>query len=195
MLQAILLVILIFVSAALIGIILMQRSEGGALGMGGGPSGFMSTRGVGDLLTRTTAILAGIFFLLCIVLTVVSGRAHHGQSVVDRLKIDSLDASALAPKRPAPPPANGLPAAPIFQAPAPEVHTAPAATAPLRAPVTPAKKMVAKPAPTTIVPSKPIATPSAPPATVSAPPAANVAAPAPIPAASAPANTITPPKA
>ncbi|MDP9103189.1 MAG: preprotein translocase subunit SecG, partial [Pseudomonadota bacterium] len=45
MLQAILLVILIFVCVALVAVILLQKSEGGALGMGGGPSGFMSTRG------------------------------------------------------------------------------------------------------------------------------------------------------
>ncbi|MFX8723722.1 preprotein translocase subunit SecG, partial [Acinetobacter baumannii] len=68
-LQAILLVVLIFVCLALIAVILLQRSEGGALGMGGGPSGFMSTRGVGDLLTRTTGILAALFFALCIGLT------------------------------------------------------------------------------------------------------------------------------
>ena len=50
----------------MVGIILLQRSEGGALGMsGGGPGNFMSARGTGDLLSRTTQILAGAFFLLC----------------------------------------------------------------------------------------------------------------------------------
>ena len=135
MLQVVLLVILIFVSLAMIGVILMQRSEGGALGMGGGAGGFMSTRGAGDLLTRTTAILAAIFFGLCIVLTVVSGRAHHDASIVDRLKIDPLSTDLLTPKKPvAPVPATQTaPAQPTstspFEAPRPEVHTQPAAPA------------------------------------------------------------------
>lgn len=133
-LQAILLVVLIFVCIAMVGVILLQKSEGGALGMGGGPSGFMSTRGVGDLLTRTTGILAGIFFLLCIGLTLIMGHAHRGDAVVDRLKIQGLDPASLArPTQPAP--ANNTtapstptiaPNAPILEAPKPQVHTAPA---------------------------------------------------------------------
>ena len=132
MLQAVLLVILIFVCVALVGVILLQRSEGGALGMGGGPSGFMSTRGVGDLLTRTTGVLAGAFFVLCLALTLIIGRAHRGDAVVDRLKIQGLDPAALAAQRPAQPPPSGAtqpainPTAPILEAPKPEVHTAPA---------------------------------------------------------------------
>jgi preprotein translocase subunit SecG len=132
-LQAVLLVILIFVCVALVGVILLQRSEGGALGMGGGPSGFMSTRGVGDLLTRTTGVLAALFFVLCLALTLIIGRAHRGDAVVDRLKIQGLDPAALAAQRsPAPPPPGTAqpainPAAPILEAPKPEVHTAPAA--------------------------------------------------------------------
>ncbi len=124
MLQGILLVILVLVSIAMVGVILLQRSEGGALGAGGGPSGFLSTRGAGDLLTRTTAILATAFFVLCLILTVVNGRMHHGESVVDRLKIDPLNPDSLVQKKPAlPAPASG---APSFSAPAPEVHTVPA---------------------------------------------------------------------
>jgi preprotein translocase subunit SecG len=128
MLQGILLVFLVLVSIALMGVILLQQSEGGALGTGGGPSGFMTTRGAGDLLTRTTAILAALFFGLCIILTVVNGRMHQGSSVVDRLRIDPLNPDALVQKKPVPPPtAPGAPAAPSFSAPAPEVHTVPAA--------------------------------------------------------------------
>jgi preprotein translocase subunit SecG len=130
MLQGILLVILVLVSIAMVGVILLQRSEGGALGTGGGPSGFLSTRGAGDLLTRTTAILAAIFFGLCIILTVVNGRMHQGSSVVDRLKIDPLNPDSLVQKKPVAPVAPaGAPqgAASPFTAPAPEVHTIPAA--------------------------------------------------------------------
>ena len=63
MLQTILLVAMIIISVSLSAVILLQRSEGGALGMGGGPSGFMTARGAGNLLTRTTSILAVAFFV------------------------------------------------------------------------------------------------------------------------------------
>jgi preprotein translocase subunit SecG len=127
MLQGILLVFLVIVSIALMGVILLQRSEGGALGAGGGPSGFLTTRGAGDLLTRTTAILASIFFALCIILTVVNGRLHHGESVVDRLKIDPLNPETLVQKKPLTPAPGGAGGPVGFTAPAPEVHTVPAA--------------------------------------------------------------------
>ena len=129
MLLGILLALQILVSAALVGVILLQRSEGGALGLGGGPSGFMTARGAGDLLTRTTGILAGIFFVLCLVLTVVSGHLRGSGSVTDRVKIDALSPEALKlPPTPAPnaapPPATGL------GAPTPQVQTAPVPAAP-----------------------------------------------------------------
>jgi len=131
MLLGILLALQILVSTALVAVILLQRSEGGALGMGGGPSGFMTARGAGDLLTRTTAILAAIFFILSMVLTVVSGHLRGGGSVVDRVNINALSPEALrqpaqnqtAPTD-APPPATGL------EAPRPQVQTGPAAPAP-----------------------------------------------------------------
>ena len=142
MLLGFLLVLLVLVCIALSVVILLQRSEGGALGMGGGPSGFMTARGAGDLLTRTTSILAGLFFLLCLLLTVVQARVHGG-SVVDRLKVQGLAPDALtqikphAAPAPAAAPAAGGSAANIgvvtpppgasFEAPRPEVHTVPAA--------------------------------------------------------------------
>ena len=60
------------VGAALVGVVLMQRSEGGGLGVGGSPSGLMSARGAADLLTRATAILATLFVILSIALAAVS---------------------------------------------------------------------------------------------------------------------------
>lgn len=102
MLLNILLVIEILVSLALVAVVLLQRSEGGALGMGGGPSGFMSARGAGDLLTRITWILGAVFFVLALLLTIIQGHQRGGSSLVDRLKVDSIDPSALAPQRPAP---------------------------------------------------------------------------------------------
>jgi preprotein translocase subunit SecG len=136
MLLDILLVLLVLVCIALGAVILLQRSEGGAFGMGGNSSGgLMTARGAGDLLTRTTSILAAVFFGLCLLLTILSGRMHTGESVVDRLKVDALSPDALNKSmgpRPvaAPAAASGAaataPAKPGFDAPAPEVHTAPA---------------------------------------------------------------------
>ena len=156
MLEAVLLVILIFVCVALVAVILLQRSEGGALGMGGGPSGFMSTRGVGDLLTRTTGILAAAFFILCLSLTLLIGRSHRGDAVVDRLKIQGLDPAALgksgpatAPTAPTNAPAPAVnPNAPILEAPKPEVHTAPVAPVASPAPIlaAPPPAVLVKPA-------------------------------------------------
>lgn len=146
MLLSILLGIQILVCLALIGLVLLQRSEGGALGMGGGGSGnFMSARGAGDFLSRTTWILGGVFFALSLTITLVSGRVSGG-SAVDRLDIEALDPSQLntAPAAPAPTipsetaPASGgaldAPAAqirnPFLDAEAGEGTGAPAAPAP-----------------------------------------------------------------
>ena len=71
-------------------VILIQRSEGGALGMGGGPSGFMSARGAGNLLTKATSILAFFFFANSIGLTLLSQVATHNKSVLDQVGASSL---------------------------------------------------------------------------------------------------------
>ena len=71
-------VVHVLIAITLVGVVLLQKSEGGALGMGGGGmSGFMTGRSTANLLTRTTAVLAGLFFLSSILLVVLSnaGRA------------------------------------------------------------------------------------------------------------------------
>ena len=75
------------VAAALVGVILMQRSEGGGLGIGGGggPGGLMSARGAADLLTRTTKWLAIAFVTLSIVLAVLAISATSGREIDDSL--------------------------------------------------------------------------------------------------------------
>ena len=90
MLQTILLVAIILVAIALTGVVLLQRSEGGALGMGGGPSGFMTARGAGSLLTVTTWWLAAALFGLTIVLTVVGNMDRASVSVIDADAVGSL---------------------------------------------------------------------------------------------------------
>ncbi|WP_174293025.1 preprotein translocase subunit SecG, partial [Sphingomonas bacterium] len=73
-----LLVVHAIIAAALVTVILMQRSEGGGLGMGGSPSGLMSARGAADFLTRMTGILATAFVGLSIVLAVLASTHRSG---------------------------------------------------------------------------------------------------------------------
>jgi preprotein translocase subunit SecG len=130
MLQNILLVANILVCIGLITVVLMQRSEGGALGMGGGPSGFMTARGAGDFLTRTTWILFGTFLALSLALTLLGGGAR---SVTERMGTQRLDASklneqsGLRPSTNSATPAAGAPVTPptTGTAPPPTVMTPP----------------------------------------------------------------------
>ena len=84
--QTLLILVELFVSVGLIVVILLQRSEGGALGMGGGGGGLgglFSPRGAADTLTRTTGILAILFFLTCLGLTLLSLRGRDERSILD----------------------------------------------------------------------------------------------------------------
>ncbi|WP_265570558.1 preprotein translocase subunit SecG [Sphingomicrobium nitratireducens] len=103
-----LLIVQTLVAAALVAVILMQRSEGGGLGVGGSSSGFMTARGAADFLTRSTAILATVFVILSIVLAAVAG-SRDTASGVDTSLVE--DTALTAPAAPAP--AEGqAPAAP-----------------------------------------------------------------------------------
>src|ERR1700739_852201 len=80
-----LLAIHIMVAIALVGVVLLQKSEGGALGMGGGGmSGFMTGRSTANLLTRTTAILAVLFMVTSLSLVWFSHRRHAPQSIIEQ---------------------------------------------------------------------------------------------------------------
>jgi preprotein translocase subunit SecG len=125
MLLDLLLALEIIVSLALVAVVLLQRSEGGALGMGGGPSGFMTARGAGDLLTRTTWILGSAFFVLALSLTILSGRERGASSVVDRLKVDAINPNTLNQPPPKAPAGNAQPSTPNA---APAPLTAPTPT-------------------------------------------------------------------
>lgn len=74
------------IAAALVGVILMQRSEGGGLGVGGSPTGMLSARGAADFLTRTTRILAILFVALSIVLAGLAVNVTGGQAVESTLE-------------------------------------------------------------------------------------------------------------
>jgi len=107
--QTVLVVIQLLVSIALVIVVLLQRSEGGALGMGGsggGLGGLFSPRGAGDALTRTTAILAVAFFATSLALTILSlhGRPQQA-SILDSAPLSNV-AKPVLPAQPAPQPAG-----------------------------------------------------------------------------------------
>lgn len=84
--NTVLLIIHLFVTLALIGVVLIQRSEGGGLGIGTsqGMGSFMSGRGTANLLTRATAILAAIFMVLSLTLALLNrGTTTNGRSLLD----------------------------------------------------------------------------------------------------------------
>jgi preprotein translocase subunit SecG len=82
--QTVLLVAYLLIVLALIAVILLQRSEGGALGIGGGGNGLMTARGSANLLTRTTAILGTLFFAVAIGLTLLSEFDRGTSGILDR---------------------------------------------------------------------------------------------------------------
>ncbi|MDR7147190.1 preprotein translocase subunit SecG [Rhizobium sp. BE258] len=160
--QTVLIVIHLMIVLALVGVVLIQRSEGGGLGIGGG-SGFMSARGTANALTRTTAILATLFFITSLGLGILTRYQGNPTDILNRIPatsgagngiLDSLGGGAAKPPHNQPA-SNGVPngaaapapaapaapapaaSAPAATAPAPAA-TAPAASAPAAAPATPA---------------------------------------------------------
>jgi len=113
MLAGLLITINIFVCIALIGVVLLQRSEGGAFGTGGGPTGLVTARGAGDLLTRTTWILFGLFLALSLGLTLLGARNHASSSELEKLKAQVGALGATNSAAPAPTPTAPAPAAPL----------------------------------------------------------------------------------
>jgi preprotein translocase subunit SecG len=149
--QTVLIVIHLMIVLALVGVVLIQRSEGGGLGIGGG-SGFMSARGTANALTRTTAILATLFFLTSLGLGILTRYQGRPTDILDRIPatqgqgngiLDSLGGNGAQPAAPAqnssgvPNGGASAPAAPQGQAPAataPAAPQAPAAPAPAKQP-------------------------------------------------------------
>jgi preprotein translocase subunit SecG len=105
--QTMLLVAELIIAVALICFVLLQRSEGGALGMGGGGGGMgglFTARGAADTLTRTTAILAFLFFMTCIGLNLLElhGRDESGASILDSAPASPIATAPAKPSLPAP---------------------------------------------------------------------------------------------
>jgi preprotein translocase subunit SecG len=102
-------VVHVLIAMALIGVVLLQKSEGGALGMGGGGmSGFMTGRTTANLLTRATAILAAAFMTTSVLLVVMHNRERAPRSIIE----EGAPAAPATPSAPAAPAAPSAPAAP-----------------------------------------------------------------------------------
>jgi preprotein translocase subunit SecG len=118
-----LLAIHIMVAIALVGVVLLQKSEGGALGMGGGGmSGFMTGRSTANLLTRATAILAATFMTTSVLLVVLHNRERAAPSIIGQ----GVPATSPGPIVPLAPTAPAAPSAPTKPA-APAAPSAPLA--------------------------------------------------------------------
>ena len=114
------------VAVSLIGVILMQRSEGGGLGVGGSSSGFMTARGAADFLTRSTAVLGGLFIVLSILLAAIAGASRE-PAKVDTSLVNQVAPAQQQPQQGAPAPATQpatTPAAPTQNQNAPAVPLA-----------------------------------------------------------------------
>ncbi len=123
---AFLLIIQTLIAVALIGTILMQRSEGGGLGVGGSSSGFMTARGAADFLTRSTAVLGGVFIFLSIIMAGFAGATRQPTKIDTSMENTTapLQQPKSAPQQPtAPAPTltsnatqnEGAPAVPLAQ--------------------------------------------------------------------------------
>jgi preprotein translocase subunit SecG len=96
--QTVVIVIHLMVVSAMIGVVLLQRSEGGGLGMGGGGGGgFLTSRGTANVLTRTTAILALIFFGTSLILSILAGLDRKPRSILQGPAPASQPANPAAP--------------------------------------------------------------------------------------------------
>jgi preprotein translocase subunit SecG len=102
----VILVIHLILAIALVGLVLLQRSEGGALGIGGGGgggmSGFMTGRGTANLLTRATAILAALFLVTSLALAKLAGMERGAASILDTAPLPTQEAPII-PEPPAGP--------------------------------------------------------------------------------------------
>ncbi|HPU15446.1 MAG TPA: preprotein translocase subunit SecG [Polymorphobacter sp.] len=124
MLTTFILVVHALIALALVAVILLQRSEGGALGIGGSGGGLMSARGAADLLTRATAILGTLFIVTSILLAVLAAGMHRGRDIDTSLAkpvtapVNGPGGISIVPPAATPAPVSGAPVAPATDAPA-----------------------------------------------------------------------------
>jgi preprotein translocase subunit SecG len=186
--HTVVLVLHLLVAIALIGFVLMQRSEGGALGIGGGGGSLISGRGAADVMVRITGGLALVFFVTSITLTMLAGgqRVHRSvveeetdrpawyQNLIPKDLFGQKDSAVVSPPaQPAPAPVAAAPAAPSADSqviPGPDesmpragpIDVAPLAPAPAAAPAAqPKVAVVNPPKPAAAAPAQPAAQPAA----------------------------------
>jgi preprotein translocase subunit SecG len=95
-----LLIVQFLIALALVAVILMQRSEGGGLGVGGSSSGFMTARGAADFLTRSTSVLGGLFIVLSIIMAAIAGATRQAPTIDTSLGNTTAPIEAPAPQQP-----------------------------------------------------------------------------------------------
>lgn len=95
--ETVILVVHILTCVAMTGLVLLQKSEGGALGIGGGGGGLMTGRGAAGALVRTTIIFGTIFFVTSLALTTMASRSEDGQTSIERSLEGQDGATPVAP--------------------------------------------------------------------------------------------------
>jgi len=105
--QTVIILIHLMIVLAMVGLILLQKSEGGGLGMGGGTGGFLSSRGTANVLTRTTAILAALFFATSLFLSLLASFDRKPRSILEGGGGPSVPADPGAPAVPSAPAGGG----------------------------------------------------------------------------------------
>ena len=103
--ETILLLVHVFLALGLVVLVLLQRSEGGALGIGGGGAmdGLVSARGAGNLLTRWTGILAACFIATSLILAIIAGNNTDRKSIIDGPSVTKQPSHAPKPTTPSVP--------------------------------------------------------------------------------------------
>jgi preprotein translocase subunit SecG len=104
--QTVIVVIHLMVVAAMIGVVLLQKSEGGGLGIGS-TGGFLSSRGTSNVLTRATAVLAATFFGTSLLLSILAGWDRKPHSIIPGSQSPPAQETPGAPLVPAAPPGQG----------------------------------------------------------------------------------------
>jgi preprotein translocase subunit SecG len=95
--QTVVVLIHLMIVLAMVGLVLLQKSEGGGLGMGGGGGGFLSSRGTSNVLSRATAILAAVFFATSLILSILASTERKPRSILEGGATPSAPSAPSAP--------------------------------------------------------------------------------------------------
>lgn len=148
--QAVVFAIHLIISLALVGVVLLQRSEGGALGIGGGGNSMVSGRGAASLLTRTTWVLAILFFITSLWLAALAGLKKKHDILDINVPVSSAPAPSIPLSIPAAPAAT-QPVTPAIPAPTPEKSSNLDVAPKVNSATAAQPKPAAKPAPAPVV--------------------------------------------